>query len=396
MRRRGVLRTTRTADVLAIRRGRRLAGRTMPAPSEFVGLELDADAYAGVPCWSGGPAHWAHVTVAVAYDVHYAAIRPRMCNGGIARTTLIVIAAAMAQTADWDTGRNCRPTNEQLEAATGFDERTIQRAHECLRLLGVATEILRGRQRTYTERMASWRMGDRHRGWASVWALHGNPHIARVVHSLSPHLERSPVTTTTSPLKKLVTTHAGASARHHGAARRRAPDEGGRRLATRWRTDRHAPPWVRTYTADSWAAMLAAPAAAGWTPADLTALVRDWLGTGHWVPDTPARPIALLGTMLAWHSSHNSLDDRPAALDEAREAEELAAARRRVRDQFRARDEYAAARATAQAALDGPGHAAARQAVAEAVRRAARKRTVVVAAETAQFDVMVQTARSPR
>lgn len=396
MRRRGVLRTTRTADVLAIRRGRRLAGRTMPAPSEFVGLELDADAYAGVPCWSGGPAHWAHVTVAVAYDVHYGAIRPRMCNGGIARTTLIVIAAAMAQTADWETGRNCRPTNEQLEAATGFDERTIQRAHECLRLLGVATEILRGRQRTYTERMASWRMGDRHRGWASVWALHGNPHIARVVHSLSPHLERSPVTTTTSPLKKLVTTHAGASARHHGAARRRAPDEEGRRLATRWRAARHAPPWVRTYSADSWAAMLAAPAAAGWTPADLTALVRDWLGTGHWVPDTPARPIALLGTMLAWHSSHNSLDDRPAALDEAREAEELAAARRRVRDQFRARDEYAAARATAQAALDGPGHAAARQAVAEAVRRAARKRTVIVAAETAQFDVMVQTARSPR
>lgn len=396
MRRRGVLRTTRTADVLAIRRGRRLAGRTMPAPSEFVGLELDADAYAGVPCWSGGPAHWAHVTVAVAYDVHYAVVRPRMCNGGIARTTLIVIAAAMAQTADWNTGRNCRPTNEQLEAATGFDERTIQRAHECLRLLGVATEILRGRQRTYTERMASWRMGDRHRGWASVWALHGNPHIARVVHSLSPHLERSQVTTRNSPLKKLVTTQAGASARHHGAARRQAPDERGRRLATRWRADRHAPPWVRTYAADSWAAMLAAPAAAGWTPADLTALVRDWLGTGHWVPDVPARPIALLGTMLAWHTSHNSLDDRPAALDEAREAEELAAARRRVRDQFRARDEYATARATAQAALDGPGHAAARQAVAEAVRRAARKRTVVVAAETAQFDAMVQTARSPR
>lgn len=368
----------------------------MPAPSEFVGLELDADAYAGVPCWSGGPAHWAHVTVAVAYDVHYAMVRPRMCNGGIARTTLIVIAAAMAQTADWDTGRNCRPTNEQLEAATGFDERTIQRAHECLRLLGVATEVLRGRQRTYTERMASWRMGDRHRGWASVWALHGNPHIARVVHSLSPHLERSQATTKNSPLKRLVTTQAGASARHHGAARRRAPDEAGRRLATRWRADRHAPPWVRTYAADSWAAMLAAPAAAGWTPADLTALVRDWLSTGHWVPDVPARPIALLGTMLAWHTSHNSLEDRPAALDEAREAEELAAARRCVRDQFRAHDEYATDRATAQAALDGPGHAAARQAVAEAVRRAACKRTVVVAAETAQFDAMVQTARSPR
>ena len=65
MRRRGVIRTTGTAEVLAIRRGRRLSGRDMPAPSVFVGLELDADAYAGVPCWSGGPSYWAHTTVAV-------------------------------------------------------------------------------------------------------------------------------------------------------------------------------------------------------------------------------------------------------------------------------------------------------------------------------------------
>jgi hypothetical protein len=41
-----------------------------------------------------------------------------------------------------------------------------------LRLLGVATEVFRGRLRTYAERMASWRVGDRARGWASVWALH--------------------------------------------------------------------------------------------------------------------------------------------------------------------------------------------------------------------------------
>ena len=197
MRRRGVIRTTGTAEVLAIRRGRRLSGRDMPAPSVFVGLELDADTYAGVPCWSGGPSYWAHTTVAVAYELRYATeVRPRMCDGGIGKKTLVVIAAAMARYADWNTGRNCRPTNDQLAAATGFCERTIQRAHECLRLLGVATEVLRGRQRTYIERMASWRMGDRHRGWASVWALHDNPQINRVVHSLSPHLERSPVTTT--------------------------------------------------------------------------------------------------------------------------------------------------------------------------------------------------------
>lgn len=207
------------AEVLAFRRGCRLSGQDMPAPSVFVGLELDTNSYTGVPCWSAGPAHWAHNTVAVAYDLRYQQIRSLMCDGGIARKTLIVIAAAMARHADWSTGRNCRPTNNQLEAATGFHQRTIQRAHECLRLLGVATEVLRGRQRTYIERMASWRMGDRHRGWASVWALHDNGEVARVVHSLSPHLERSPVTTHTSSKTRLFTTHPAPHAPGKAALR---------------------------------------------------------------------------------------------------------------------------------------------------------------------------------
>ncbi len=364
LRRRGIIRTSSTSEVLAIRRGRRVLGRPLPAPSAFVGLELDSDAYRAVPCWSGGPTQWAHVTVATAYDLRYATIRDRMCNGGIARNSLIVIAAAMARFADWTTGRNCRPSNEQLTAATGFSERTVQRGRECLRLLGVATEVLRGRQRTYAERMASWRMGDRHRGWASVWVLHDNPQVNRVIHTLSPHLERSQVTTTSPSFKSLITTRTGARARHHGAARRPAPDENGRRLAALWRADPHAPPWTRKYTAGSWAGMLAGPAAAGWTPNDLTMLVRDWLATGHWIPDNPARPIALLGTLLAWHTSHNTLADRPAALDDAREAETAAqAARQRIAAQ-EAHREYLIARAIGKAAATGPGRNAAFAALA--------------------------------
>ncbi|WP_306249093.1 helix-turn-helix domain-containing protein [Mycobacterium sp. TY815] len=386
--RRGVIRTTGVAEVLARRRGRRLAGRGLPPPSAFVALELDAEAYAGVPCWSAGPTDWAHLTVAVAYDLHYPTIRPSMCNGGIAKPTLIVIAAAMARYADRSTGRGCRPTNAQLERDTGYDERTIQRAHECLRLLGVATEVLRGRQRTYTERMASWRMGDRHRGWASVWALHDNAHttraVTRLVHSLSPHLGRSLLTTEPFCLRKLVTTRAGAHrARHHGATRRRAPDEGGRRLAGRWRADPHAPPWARRFSAGSWAAMLAAPAAAGWTPADLTALVNEWLGTGHCIPDNPARPIALLGSLLAWYTAHNTLSARPAALDEAREAQQRAAAQARARTAARERADYAAARARGKAAATGPGRVAAFAALADAQRAAAARRTATVASSAA-------------
>ncbi|RUP01328.1 MAG: helix-turn-helix domain-containing protein [Mycobacterium sp.] len=393
-RRRGMVRTTPTAQVLAMRRGRRLAGRPVPTPSAFVGLELDDQAYAGVPCWSAGPTGWAHITVAVTYDLHYGRVRPLMCNGGIAKPALVVIAAAMARYADWRTGRGCRPTNTQLAADTGYDERTIQRAHECLRLLGVATEILRGRQRTYTERMASWRLGDRHRGWASVWALHDNAHLTRLVHSLSPHLERSPVTTTPPCSVRLVTTRTGAHrARHHGATRRRAPDEAGRRLAGRWRADPHAPAWARMFSANSWAAMLAAPARHGWTPHDLTALVADWLGTGHWIPDRPARPIALLGTLLAWHSAHNTLAARPSALDEARavHAEAARAARQMARDaDHRA---HLLGRTAARMAATGPGRAAAFAELAAVRRRAALRRTATAAADHARMSGLVEHAR---
>lgn len=387
------MRTTPVAEVLDIRRGRRLRGGPPPPPSLFVNLELADDAYAGVPCWSGGGAYWAHVTVAAAYDLRYAEIRPQMTSGGIAKRTLIVIAAAMARYADADTGRTCRPTNAQLHHDTGAHERTIQRAHECLRLLGLATEILRGRQRTYIERMASWRMGDRHRGWASVWALHDDAQVNRVIHSVSPHLERSPVTPHNSPQERLVTTHGRRKGARHGVATRRpAPDTGGRRLAAAWRTHPHAPPWARRFTPTSWAAMLAAPAAAGWTPRDLNQLITDWLGVGRRIPDSPARPIGLLGAILAWHGADN-LGERPAALDEAREAQARAAERTRSADNAASHRAHLAGRAAAQAAQSGPGRAEAFAALAAARHRSAQRRTAQAAAEQTRLETLIERAR---
>ncbi|MDM3927428.1 helix-turn-helix domain-containing protein [Mycobacterium intracellulare subsp. chimaera] len=387
------MRTTPVAEVLDIRRGRRLLGADPPPPSLFVNLELADDAYVGVPCWSGGGAYWAHVTVAAAYDLRYAEIRPQMTSGGIAKRTLVVIAAAFARTADADTGRNARPTNEQLADATGFTERTVQRARECLRLLAVATEVLRGRQRTYIERMASWRMGDRHRGWASVWALHDDAQVNRVIHTVSPHLERSPVTPHTSPQDRLVTTHGRHKGARHGVATRRpAPDPGGRRLATAWRNHPHAPPWARRFTPTSWAAMLAAPAAAGWTPRDLNQLITDWLGVGRRIPDSPARPIGLLGAILTWHGADN-LGERPAALDEAREAQARAAQRIRIAENAASHRAHLAGRAAAQAATSGPGRAAAFAALAAARRRSAQRRTEQAAAEQTRIDALIDRAR---
>ncbi|MEE6140479.1 helix-turn-helix domain-containing protein [Mycobacterium sp. 050128] len=380
--------------MMDIRRGRRLRGGELPPASLFVNLELEEGAYAGVPCWSGGGTYWAHVTVAHAYDHRYKAIRSQMTSGGIAKQTLILIAAAFARTADVDTGRNARPTNEQLQRATGFTERTIQRARECLRLLGVATEVLRGRQRTYIERMASWRMGDRYRGWASVWALHDNAQLNRVIHNMSPHLERSPVTTHTSPQKRLVTTHGRHTGARHGAATRRpAPDSGGRRLAAAWRADPHAPPWARRFTPTSWAAMLAAPAAAGWTPRDLNQLITDWLGVGRRIPDSPARPIGLLGAILAWHGADN-LADRPAALDQAREAQaRLTAEQRRNAETAATHRAYVAGRAVGKTAQSGPGRAEAFAALSAARHRSAARRTTDAAAEHARIEALIERAR---
>ena len=132
---------------------------------------------------------------------------------------------ARARYAEHGTGRGSRPTNERLAADTGLSVRTVQRADTALRLLGVATEVLRGRQRTRAERLASWRVGDRGRGWASVWALHDDAQLARLVGALSPHPEGSPVQGENLPLKNgllpaAAALRASVSAAHHAAPAR--------------------------------------------------------------------------------------------------------------------------------------------------------------------------------
>nr|WP_255525603.1 helix-turn-helix domain-containing protein [Mycolicibacterium sp. BK634] len=289
-----------------------------------------------------------------------------MPGNPVSLKTVVAVAEARASFADHRTGRECRPTNARLAGITGLSVRTVQRASTTLRLLGVATEVVRGRQRTRAERFASWRVGDRGRGWASVWALHDNR-----FRTLSPHPGGSLLVHKTSPKKSLTTTSQRQGAGGSAAPRRRSLDKQGLALANAWLCDEQSPPWARRYrTGAPWAAILAGPARHGWTPRDLNQLLTDWIGTGHWLPDSPHKPIGLLGKVLA---THGNLEERPAALDVAREEAELAAARQRVQRQFEEREVADQARQSGREALGGSGHAAARHALNEIAARRRRR-----------------------
>ena len=103
----------------------------------------------------------------------------------------------------------------------------------------------------------------------------------------------------------------------------------------------------------------------------MNTLIRDWVGTGHWLPEIPHKPIGLLGAMLA---AHGDLKNRPSAYEVARESEELAQARVRIAAQLAARDANRQARDAGRAALSGAGRQAARKALEDIRERARRRR----------------------
>jgi hypothetical protein len=356
--RRGI---ARTAPLWIRRASGGCAQRTSP-------IRLDDQApWAAIPCWSAGAHRWAHEVVPAAYAARYDThVRPAMPGNPISLAALTRVAAARAEFADHATGRACRATNALLARITGLSVRTVQRASTALRLLGVATEVLRGRQRTRAERFASWRLGDRGRGWASVWALHDNR-----FRVLSPHPGGSPDREKTLTKKQLTTHIQRKSAGRGAAARRTSPEGRAMALANTWLHHPQTPAWARRYhTGTPWARVLAGAAAHGWTARDINQLLSDWVGTGHWLPECPHKPIGLLGAILAWH---DNLDDRPAAADEARDRAELAADRARIAAQLAERDANARARAQGRAALNGPGRAAVRQVLEQIAERAKRR-----------------------
>ncbi|WP_461666515.1 helix-turn-helix domain-containing protein [Gordonia sputi] len=346
--RRGVIRTTppvefQLGEISAHGNGRPKTYRIQPRTP--VRLELPADAYKGVACWYSD-IDWL-IQADLAYQMFYRLVRHALCDhngvGGVGRKNFRKVCAARASAADWDTGRNSRLAVETIMAITDLSERTVQRATQLMKILGIATEVFRGRQRTYRERMASWRMKDKGRGWASVYALHppNNPQVA--VHKFRidplPQKKVAPhplgaslgegVSFTSNSLKP--TGDAGDpksrasrdSARTKRGQSRRSwppPDPKGLVLARKWRQHARSPRWAQRHSLEAWARVLAPVAAHDWTPEDLHQLVREHPGL-PWIATDPRKPLALMGALIKNHAAADDLSYRPAYHDMLRDQE---------------------------------------------------------------------------
>lgn len=340
--RRGVIRTRPAVELhLGDVNARSKTYRVQPRTS--VRLDLPADAYRGVACWYSD-IDWL-IQADLAYQLFYSVVRHALCDhngvGGVGRESFRKVCVARASAADWDTGRGSRLTVETIMAITGLGERTVQRATQLMKILGIATEVFRGRQRTYRERMASWRMKDKGRGWASVYALHppNNPQVT--VHKfrvdplpqkkVAPHPLRASlgagVSLTSNSLKP--TGYAGDlnsrasrdSARTKKGRSRRSwppPDPQGLLLARKWRQHARSPRWAQRHSLEAWARVLAPVAAHNWTPEDLHQLVREHPGL-RWVASDPRKPLALMGALIKNHGAQDDLAYRPAYHDMQRE-----------------------------------------------------------------------------
>lgn len=325
-------------------------------------LDIGDDAYAGVPCWSG-PDHWLlsnDIGFQLYYDSH---IRPTLGKRDtISRESYLKVCAARAveEFTNPATGRGCRPSVKTLAERCGVSEKVVQRANVVLRRIGAGTEVFRGRQRTKVERLISWRLGDRGRGWTSEYALHPPVHPRILAIAATPHPVGTIFTLNRRPKSSSLaaTDYVGSQKRRaardpsktrgvQSVRRRPEPTPKATLLAARWLRDPRTPAWAHRHTAKGWARVLEGPAQHDWSARDLNQLLTDHVGLGGWIAHSPRKPIALVLGIL---KRHDSLETRPAAHDEERDAAELAEARARVARQLNERREYARQREAARLA----------------------------------------------
>lgn len=244
--------------------------------------------------------------------------------------TVVAVARVMATYADFDTGRECRPTNARLVEDLQVSLSTVQRARRVLKALGLVVELIAGRsQMTREERLAAWRRGSSHRRVAATFAL--------CSRRRRPQLRLVPVERDTPPgapsdhlSSQDQNTHLRAAAETTRAAPRpahtetvvpigrRRPDPATRALVEGTRARLR---WLSAVPVSRLSPPLHRFAKAGWTPRDVERAVDDALATRGWrLPPQIRQPAAYLAGLL------RALDpeDRPGALDEAMAAADRA------------------------------------------------------------------------
>jgi len=380
------------------RRARAVASGALPCwLTCSVRLDPEQGAYAGVPCWSGRGAWLAHA--GTVFRTHYPSVRRE--GDELSCKAFMAVCAAMSAPGRVDpaTGRDARQAVATIAARAGVSESVVQRTRRYLSVLGLGTEVLRGRQRTRDERMASWRVGDKARGWASVWALHprrprpddppvdNHPQVIALIQQTGTPSGNGPVGTCSSVRNLVSSRHQPRAAGSEDGAPRRAstrtgrkpgqsvPDGPGLALAKRWRAQPDCPGWGRRFSAEAWSRSLATYAAHGWTERDLNQALRDVAAMGIRIYDDPRRPIPYLLMLLR----RSNIKERPTIRLDAQAAEELAVARQRAARVPQRRVQHHQDRQAAIAALSGPARAQVLAIAAGAAQRAHRNREREVA-----------------
>ena len=131
------------------------------------GIRPAAGATAGLPAWWGAT-DWVEAEVRDALTEHRDICRAHH----VEPDTALAVARGMAAYADFETGRDCRPTNARLVADLRVSLSTVQRARRVLKALGLVVELVAGRSiMSRDERLAAWRRGSSHRHVAAEFAL---------------------------------------------------------------------------------------------------------------------------------------------------------------------------------------------------------------------------------
>lgn len=378
-----------------------------------VHLDPAEGAYAGVPAWNGRGGWLVHA--ASVFAAHYPTVRRAGDELSLHRFLAVCQVMSAPGVAEPTTGRGARLSVATIAVRAGVSTTVVERSRRYLAVLGLGTEVLRGRHKSFDERIQAWLVGDTSRGWTSVWALHprrrrpGDPPVdnptqvrGMIQRTGGPPTGNS-FKASTSP-RSVVSSGATTPAGPADGAPRRAPTrkvarmgptgpgEAGLGLSKALRAHRECPGWVRRYSPHAYAAALTRWAEAGWTARDVLQHLDDLTGQGLVIYDQPRNPVKYLLALL----SRADLNERPTVMRDAHAAYEAAQAAHRAAAVPAHLAAAAQARQAGRAALDGEGHQQVRQALAQraatgAIRRAARNR-----AEAGATAALIARARRPR